>query len=91
YGRVSKYGVFPLSWTLDHCGPLTRSVEDAALTLQVLAGHDARDPSSAAVPVADYTADLERGVGNLRVGVPRHTFQNSPLASAAFLEAMSNT
>lgn len=91
YGRVSKYGVFPLSWTLDHCGPLTRSVEDAALTLQVLAGHDARDPSSAPVPVADYTSDLEQGVEKLRIGVPRHTFQNSPLASVAFLDAMSNT
>src|SRR5690606_39624370 len=46
---------------------------------------------SAPVPVADYTSDLEQGVEKLRVGVPRHTFQNAPLASAAFLDAMSNT
>src|SRR5690606_36471685 len=91
YGRVSKYGVFPLAWSLDHCGPLTRSVEDAALTLQVLAGHDPRDPSSADVPVADYTADLERGVQGVRIGVPRHLFGQSPVASAAFHDAMART
>lgn len=91
YGRVSKYGVFPLAWSLDHCGPLTRSVEDAALTLQVLAGHDPRDPSSADVPVADYTSDLESGVKGLRIGVPRHLFAQSPVASTAFLDAMSRT
>ena len=54
YGRVSRRGVFPLSWTLDHIGPLTRNVEDAAITLQVLAGHDTQDPASANVPVPDY-------------------------------------
>jgi aspartyl-tRNA(Asn)/glutamyl-tRNA(Gln) amidotransferase subunit A len=61
YGRVSRRGVFPLSWTLDHCGPLSRTVEDSAITLQVLAGHDRQDPASADVPVGDYRAGLERG------------------------------
>ncbi len=74
YGRVSRRGVFPLSWTLDHVGPLTRSVEDAAITLQVLAGHDPQDPASADVPVADYRADLEKGVEGLRIGIPRAFF-----------------
>ncbi len=91
FGRVSKYGVFPLAWSLDHCGPLTRSVDDAALTLQVLAGHDPRDPSSAPVAVDDYTANLEDGVQGLRIGVPRHLFEQSPAASAEFLDAMSGT
>ncbi len=74
YGRVSRRGVFPLSWTLDHIGPLTRNVEDAAITLQVLAGHDPRDPASANVPVPDYRADLEKGVSGLRIGIPRAFF-----------------
>jgi aspartyl-tRNA(Asn)/glutamyl-tRNA(Gln) amidotransferase subunit A len=74
YGRVSRRGVFPLSWTLDHCGPLARSVEDCAITLQVLAGYDPQDAASADVPVPDYRAGLEHGVGGLRIGVPRAFF-----------------
>jgi aspartyl-tRNA(Asn)/glutamyl-tRNA(Gln) amidotransferase subunit A len=74
YGSVSRRGVFPLSWTLDHIGPLTRNVEDAAITLQVLAGYDAQDPASANVPVPDYRADLEKGVNGLRIGIPRAFF-----------------
>ena len=74
YGRVSRRGVFPLSYTLDHCGPLARSVEDTAICLQVIAGHDPLDPASADVPVPDYLAGLDAGVAGLRVGVPRHFF-----------------
>ncbi|HZK66635.1 MAG TPA: amidase, partial [Chloroflexota bacterium] len=54
YGRVSRYGVTPSSWSVDHVGPLTRTVEDAALMLQVMAGPDPNDPASAGVPVGDY-------------------------------------
>jgi aspartyl-tRNA(Asn)/glutamyl-tRNA(Gln) amidotransferase subunit A len=78
YGRVSRRGVFPLSWTLDHIGPLSRSVEDSAITLQVLAGHDPQDTASADVPVPDYSADLEKGVAGLRIGVPREFFATAP-------------
>jgi aspartyl-tRNA(Asn)/glutamyl-tRNA(Gln) amidotransferase subunit A len=72
YGRVSRYGVLPLSWSLDHCGPLTRTVEDTALMLQAIAGHDPKDASSSSVPVPDYAASLREDVRGLVIGVPRH-------------------
>ena len=71
YGRVSRRGVLPLSWSLDHVGPLARSVEDAALVLNATAGYDPGDPGSARRPPGDATADLGRGVGGLVVGLPR--------------------
>ena len=71
YGRVSRRGVAPLCYSLDTTGPLTWTVEDAALALQVLAGYDPRDPGSADVPVPDYTAALRGGVKGLRVGYCR--------------------
>jgi aspartyl-tRNA(Asn)/glutamyl-tRNA(Gln) amidotransferase subunit A len=72
YGLVSRRGVFPLSFTLDHVGPLTRTVTDNALMLNVIAGHDPLDPGSAAVPAGHYTAGLDRGVRSLRIGFIRH-------------------
>jgi aspartyl-tRNA(Asn)/glutamyl-tRNA(Gln) amidotransferase subunit A len=77
YGRVSLRGAIPLSWTLDHAGPLTRTVRDAAIALQAMAGHDPRDPHSVDVPVPDYTEGIERGAQGLRVGVPRAFFAGS--------------
>ncbi len=74
YGRVSIRGIVPLSWSLDHAGPLTRTVEDGALVLQAIAGYDPQDQCSADVPVPDFTAELGRGVGGLRLGVPRPYF-----------------
>jgi aspartyl-tRNA(Asn)/glutamyl-tRNA(Gln) amidotransferase subunit A len=71
YGRVSRHGVIPLSWSLDHAGPMARSVEDCAIMLQALAGYDAKDPASANVPVPDFRSVLKDGVKGLRVGVPR--------------------
>jgi aspartyl-tRNA(Asn)/glutamyl-tRNA(Gln) amidotransferase subunit A len=72
YGLVSRRGVFPLSFTLDHVGPLTRTVADAALMLDVLAGHDPGDPGSAATPAHRFGRLLDRGVRDLRVGFVRH-------------------
>ena len=69
YGRVSRHGVFPLAWTLDHVGPLTRTVQDAAIVLQAIAGPDPRDPSTLGHPVPDFVAGSRRPVGDLRLAV----------------------
>src|SRR5256884_1719401 len=74
YGRVSRAGVMPHTWSLDHAGPLSRRVEDAALVLGVIAGHDPHDPASADAPVGDYLSGLKKGVNGLRIGVPREHF-----------------
>jgi aspartyl-tRNA(Asn)/glutamyl-tRNA(Gln) amidotransferase subunit A len=72
YGLVSRRGVFPLSFTLDHVGPLTRTVADNALLLGAIAGHDPLDPGSAAAPTGHYASGLQRGVRGLRIGFIRH-------------------
>ncbi len=69
YGRVSLRGVIPLSWNLDHAGPMARCVRDAALLLQAIAGYDAQDPCSEPIPAGDYLAELEAGVGGWRVAL----------------------
>ncbi len=74
YGRVSARGVIPLSWSLDHVGPLAASVGDAAVVLQAIAGYDPLDVCSADVPVSDYVSDLRDATKTLRVGVPRAHF-----------------
>ena len=74
YGRVSRFGVLPLSWTLDHCGPLTWTVEDTAAMLQAIAGYDPKDPTSSRAPVPDYSASLKEDIRGMRIGVPRHFF-----------------
>jgi aspartyl-tRNA(Asn)/glutamyl-tRNA(Gln) amidotransferase subunit A len=74
YGRVSLRGAVPLAWSLDHPGPMARTVRDAALLLQVIAGYDPVDPVSADVPVGDFLADVESGVRGFRVGVLRGRF-----------------
>src|SRR5947207_171539 len=87
YGRVSRRGVFPLSYTLDHCGPLARTVEDAALTMQVVAGHDPLDPASADVPVPDFSAALPRRLKGLKLAYPRPFFCNAENVSAEIVAA----
>ena len=92
YGRVSRRGVFPLAYSLDTVGPLTRTVEDNALLLTAIAGHDPRDPGSAQVPVPDFAAGLDAGVRGLRVGVIRHFYaedmEADPEVSGAVEEAV---
>ena len=72
YGLVSRYGVMDLSWSLDHCGPMTWTVEDSALMLQAIAGYDPKDPASARVAVPDYSEALREDVKGLVIGVPEH-------------------
>ncbi|WP_428927929.1 amidase [Marinibacterium sp. SX1] len=91
YGRVSRRGVFPLSYTLDHAGPLTQSVKDAAITLQVIAGHDPLDPASADVPVPDFTAGLDRGVAGLRIGYTRDFYIRNEMANPEIIAALDAT
>jgi aspartyl-tRNA(Asn)/glutamyl-tRNA(Gln) amidotransferase subunit A len=72
--------VFPLSYTLDHCGPLTRTVEDCAIMMQALTGHDPLDPASADVPVPDYRAALATRLDGMRIGVVRHWHERDAVA-----------
>ena len=77
YGRVSRAGVLPLSWSMDHVGPMTRNAADAALVLGAMAGYDAADPTSSVLPVPDYAAALTGEVRGLRVGLLRSFFFES--------------
>ncbi|MFQ5851082.1 MAG: amidase, partial [Candidatus Binatia bacterium] len=74
YGRISRYGVIPVSWCLDHVGILVRSVEDAALVLEAIAGYDRYDPSSLAHPVGAYTAAVKQADKCPRIGLVREFF-----------------
>lgn len=74
YGRVSASGVIPLSWSLDHIGPMTRTVMDAALMLHIIAGYDAEDAGSIDLPVPEYTATITASTASLRLGIPRAYF-----------------
>ena len=94
YGLVSRRGVFPLSFTLDHVGPMTRTVADNALMLNIIAGHDPLDPGSAAAPAGHYVAGLERGVRGLRIGFVRHFHEEDTPADpevATGLEQVAGT
>ena len=74
YGLVSRSGLTPLSWSMDHPGPMVRTVEDSALVMNVVAGYDPEDPGSSRVEAPDYTAALTGDVKGLRIGVPTEYF-----------------
>jgi aspartyl-tRNA(Asn)/glutamyl-tRNA(Gln) amidotransferase subunit A len=86
YGLVSRRGVFPLSFTLDHVGPMTRTVTDNALMLETIAGHDPLDPGSVAAPTGHYRAALDRGAKGLRIGFVRH-FHETDMPAAPEMTA----
>jgi aspartyl-tRNA(Asn)/glutamyl-tRNA(Gln) amidotransferase subunit A len=90
FGRISRRGVLPLSWSLDHVGPMARTAEDCALLLQALAGQDPLDASSADEPVPDYAAQINAGVKGLRIGVPNEFFFDNvdPDVESAVREAI---
>jgi aspartyl-tRNA(Asn)/glutamyl-tRNA(Gln) amidotransferase subunit A len=77
YGRVSRYGLVAFASSLDQIGPFTRTVQDAAIVLNAICGHDANDSTSAPVDVPDFTAELSRGVRGLKIGVPREYMPDS--------------
>lgn len=92
YGRVSRAGVLPLAWSMDHVGPMTRTAADAALMLGTMAGYDAADASSSVLPVPDYLAALTGDVKGLRVGLLRRFFMDGAAAAVrAAVETAANT
>ena len=90
YGRVSRSGILPLAYTLDHSGPMAWTVEDCALMLQVMAGYDPADPAGSKKPVPDFSAALGKGVKGLKVGVIRHFHEVDNPASAATLKGIAD-
>ena len=90
YGLCSRAGVLPLSYTLDHTGPLAWTAEDCAILLQAMAGHDTHDPASANRPTPDFTANLNKGVKGLRIGVARQFFEADNRVNDATLKAIND-
>lgn len=90
YGLVSRAGVLPLSFSMDHAGPMAWTVEDCALLLQAMAGYDAEDPASVDRPVANFTAGIGNSVKGLRIGVVRHFFETDNAASPATLQGINH-
>jgi aspartyl-tRNA(Asn)/glutamyl-tRNA(Gln) amidotransferase subunit A len=89
YGRVSRRGIIPNSYTFDHAGPLAWTVEDCAILLQAIAGHDPADPASARRPVPDYRANLNGDIRGLRVGVVRHFWEEEGTTDPEMAAAMN--
>ncbi len=88
YGRVSRAGIQPNSFSFDVGGPLTRTVRDSALAMQVIAGYDPADPTTARVPVPDYTVDLEKGLKGLKLGFIRRFHERDVKPDAAVVTAL---
>jgi aspartyl-tRNA(Asn)/glutamyl-tRNA(Gln) amidotransferase subunit A len=89
YGLVSRAGVIPNSFTFDHCGPMTRTVEDCALMLQAIAGYDAQDAGSIEHPLPDYRAALKPSIKGLKIGVLRHYWEQDLPAHDDLKHAMN--
>lgn len=90
YGRVSRRGVFPLSYAMDHIGPMTRDVADNAVLLQVLAGYDPDDPASPDIDVPDFSAELGMSLKGLRIGHVRHFYDGDLQAHPEMAKAVDD-
>src|SRR5207237_6572593 len=88
YGLISRRGILPLGFSLDHAGPMAWTAEDCAILLQAMAGHDPADPGSANPPIPDYRAALAGGVKGLRIGLVRHFYERDNEANAATRQAI---
>jgi aspartyl-tRNA(Asn)/glutamyl-tRNA(Gln) amidotransferase subunit A len=91
YGLLSRRGILPLSFSLDHAGPMCWTSEDCALMLQVLARHDPKDTASASVPATNYTAGLGKSLAGLRIGVVRHFFERDLLTDPETIAALETS
>jgi aspartyl-tRNA(Asn)/glutamyl-tRNA(Gln) amidotransferase subunit A len=89
YGLISRMGILPLAFSLDHAGPLAWNAEDCAIMLQAMAGHDPTDPASADHPIPDYRAALDGPVKGLRIGLVRHFYERDNEANAATRAAIA--
>src|SRR6267143_6964690 len=89
YGRISRIGILPLAFSLDHAGPLAWTAEDSAIMLQAMAGHDPADPASADHAIPDYRAALQRDANGLRLGLVRHFYERDNEANAATCDAIA--
>ena len=90
YGRCSRMGILPLSFTLDHAGPMAWTAQDCAMLLQAMAGHDPNDPASADRPVPNFSADLHQGAKGLRIGVVRNFHETDNPANPAVVKAIDD-
>lgn len=90
YGLLSRRGIFPLSYTLDHAGPLAWTVEDCAITMDTITSYDPLDPGSANVPKPDYLGALGKGVEGLKIGMPRHWYEKAEGASPETIKAIDD-
>ena len=88
YGLISRIGILPLAFSLDHAGPMAWTAEDCAIMLQAMAGHDSADPGSANRPIPDYRAALSGSVKGLRIGLVRHFYERDNEADAATRQAI---
>src|SRR5215813_6944158 len=90
YGRISRAGILPLAFSLDHAGPMAWTAEDCAIMLQAMAGHDPADPACASRPIPDYRKALTGDVSDLRIGLIRHFYTTDHEANAATRDAIDD-
>lgn len=90
YGLVSTHGVAPLAWSMDHVGPMARSVSDLALMLNYMAGYDSKDPGSVKAPIPDYRENLNKGIKGIKIGVPSYYLEElAPDVERLFTDAVT--